>query len=271
MCIRFEAERVCCVGSGPVPAESSSDVLVVRAEGPQGRRRNLLEVYGRQWAAEQGVPVPRVIDHDPDGAWLVGERIHPGLPAGSEYLELAFEAARRIEEGAEPHPPLAPTTWRNPNRRRTVMRAAKLARGGVSPSVFIRARKAAAELPREVPSHCDFHIGNVLLPGPSSPHSGDAAVVIDFEYLCMGPRYADVIRLITTLVSHDDAVDAFEMLAQRSSRAEWHSIAIQLRWLGLRPLAELLATTQRSDHSKIVHARERWILARQWATEIEGS
>lgn len=247
-----------------------NDVIVVRAADANGRRRNRLEVYGRGWAAAQGVPVPRVIDHDPDGGRLVSERVRSLPREGVEYLEAALESAARIAAGTPPVLPDPATTWRDPRRWRTPLRAAQLAAAGVPPALFVAERRAAARLPDEVPSHCDFHIGNVLLVD-RPPGTDRAATVIDFEYLRMGPRHADAIRLFTTLASHEDAALGVDLLLRRTAAGEWPAIAVQLRWLALRPLAELITVQGGPDPVKLDRARERWRLARLWARDIDAA
>lgn len=241
-------------------------VIVVRADDANGRRRNRLEVYGRAWAAEQGVPVPRVIDHDPAGAWLVTERARSLPRTGTEYVEVAMESARRIARGEPPSPGEPATTWRHPNRWRTPVRAVQLAAAGVSPLLFVHARHAAAQLPSVVPSHFDYHPGNVF----HTKAGGDLpATIIDFEYLRMGPRHADAIRFITTLASHEDASFGVDWLLHRTPRGERPGIAVQLRWLALRPLAELITVESGPSPALLQRAQERWRLAQAWVAEIE--
>lgn len=244
---------------------SEETVIVVRANDANGRRRNRLEVYGRQWAADQDVPVPRVIDHEDDGSRMVTERVRALAPAGTAYVDAALESARRIEEGAPPRPIEPATTWRHPNRWRTPVRALQLASAGISPVLFVQARRKAAALPSVVPSHFDYHPGNVLHAAAGAP----AATIIDFEYLRMGPRHADAIRLFTTLESHADAAYGVDRLLRRTSRAEWPGISTQLRWLALRPLAELITVENGPPRALLMRARERWRLAQQWVQEID--
>ncbi|MEZ5086856.1 MAG: phosphotransferase [Tessaracoccus sp.] len=246
-----------------------SQVIVVHADDPNGKRRNRLEVYGRRWAATQGVPVPRVIDHDPEGRWLVSERAHGYAPKGPEYLDAALESANRIAAGTPPRPQEVATTWRHPHRWKAPLRALQLAAGGVSPATFIAARRAVAALPPEVPSHCDFHIGNVLFTRRRADGIVQAATIIDFEYLRMGPRHADAIRLFTTVESHQDAAHGVDVLLRGTTANHWPAIAVQLRWLALRPLAELLTVEGGPDPELLSRARERWRLAQQWVRDIE--
>lgn len=244
---------------------SEEKVIIVRANDANGRQRNRLEVYGREWAAGQGVPVPRVVDHDPNGSWMVTERVQTLPPTGADYVDIAMESAQRIEAGEPPRPVEPATTWRHPNRWRTPLRAFQLASAGISPLLFIHARRSAAALPSVVPSHFDYHPGNVLHSSADAP----AATIIDFEYLRMGPRYADAIRLFTTLESHADAAYGVDWLLQRTPRSEWPGISAQLRWLALRPLAELITVESGPPRALLMRARERWRLAQQWVQEID--
>ena len=215
--------------------------------------------------------MPRIIDFSTDGSWMLSERAYFAEPSGHEYVDMAFESAERIASAVHPAPPDAITTWRNPDRKGTLKRAFKLAFAGISPLLFIRARSAAAQLPDEVPCHFDFHTGNVL---HTEPRPGDmiaAATIIDFEYLRMGPRHADKLRLITTLKSHADAAYGLDLLLQQTPKDQWSTIVIQLRWLALRPLAELIAADRKIDPALIKNARERWRLAQQWIKEINNA
>lgn len=247
---------------------TADDVIVVRAEDADDQRRNRLEVYGRRWAAEQGVPVPRIIDHKPDGSLLVSEHVRSRPAEGTEYIEAALDIAARITAASPPKLPEATTSWRNPNRRATVQRGLELLVAGISPATFLHARRAAADLPPDSPSHRDFHVHNVLLtearPGVEDP----IISVIDFEYLGFAPRHADAIRLITTVGSHVDAAHGLDLLLRGTARHGWPAFAVQLRWLGLRQLAELV-TADDVPATERARAQERWLLSRRWVREIE--
>jgi len=248
--------------------DSSDDVIVVRAASTEERRRNRLEVYGRRWAAAQGVPVPRVLDHSPDGGLLVSEHVCARPAEGAEYIEAALDVGARIAAGSPPRLPEATTSWRNPNRRATAQRALKLLAAGISPATFVQARRAASELPSDTPSHRDFHVHNVLLTDVRSVHDAPPVSVIDFEYLGFAPRHADAIRLITTVGSPVDAEHGVDLLLRRTPRPEWPALAVQLHWLGLRQFAELV-TADDEPASERDRARKRWHQARRWVREIE--
>lgn len=246
----------------------TNDVIVERAEDADARRRNRLEVYGRRWAAEQGVPVPRIIDYDEAGSWLVSERAHFRPAEGPDYIEAALESAERIAAGSRPDPPGIVTGWRNPRRWASVLRGLKLSASGVSPHTFLAARRAASELPIVVPSHGDFHVHNVLDIEPGPDGSCTAATVIDFEYLQLGSQDADAVRLLSTVESHADAAYGVDLLVRKASRREWPTIAVQLRWLGLRQWAEVITGPDDMEPER-PRASERWKLTRKWAQEIE--
>lgn len=246
----------------------TDDVIVERAEHADARRRNRLEVYGRQWAAQQGVPVPRIIDYDADGSWLVSERAHFRPAAGPEYIEAALESAERIAAGSHPRPPGIATGWRNPRRWASVLRGLKLSASGVSPYSFLAARRAASALPTVVPSHGDFHVHNVLDIEPEPETRDTAATVIDFEYLQLGSQHADAVRLLSTVESHADAAYGIDLLVSRAPRREWPTIAVQLRWLGLRQWAEVITGPDDMEPER-PRASQRWKLTRRWAQEIE--
>jgi hypothetical protein len=247
---------------------AADDVIVVHADDADDRRRNRLEVYGRRWAAAQGVPVPRIIDHAPDGSLLISEHVRSRPAEGAEYIEAALEIAARIAGGPPPRPPEATTSWRNPNRRATAQRAVELLVAGISPATFVHARRAASDLPSDLPSHRDFHVHNVLLAEARSAPGGQLATVIDFEYLGLAPRHGDAIRLLTTVGAHADAAHGLDLLLRRTARTGWPALAVQLRWLGLRQLAELV-TADDVPAPERARAQQRWHLARTWAREIE--
>ncbi|WP_029089510.1 phosphotransferase [Brevibacterium album] len=259
--------------SGAAPGRAPAETITVHADDADGRRRNRLEVYGRRWAAAQGVPVPQVIEAAEDGSRFVGRRIRALPSEGRAYVDAALESAALIAAGAAPRPPAPATTWRHPDRRRTAVRAVQLAAAGISPVRFAAARAAANRLPSAVPSHFDFHTGNVLLsaaaPGPAAAGTDAAAFVIDFEYLRMGPAHADALRLLTTVPRAEDAEYGLDLLLRTAPAREWPGIAAQLRWLALRPLAEFITAEDPQDPHRVARARRRWALGRAWAQDIE--
>lgn len=254
--------------SGAAPGRVPAETITVHADDADGRRRNRLEVYGRRWAAAQGVPVPQVIEAAEDGSRLVGRRIRALPPEGRAYVDAALESAALIAAGAAPRPPEPATTWRHPDRRRTALRAVQLAVAGISPVCFAAARGAANRLPSPVPSHFDFHTGNVLL-SAAAADTDAAAFVIDFEYLRMGPVHADALRLLTTVPREEDAEYGLDLLLRAAPAREWPGIAAQLRWLALRPLAEFVTAEDPQEPRRVARARRRWALGRAWVRDIE--
>ncbi len=229
----------------------------------EGRRRNRLETQGRAWAERHGIPVPRIVDHDPGGAWLVSEEVERGSRRGTRYVDAGLAIADRIAR-ARPMASLeAGSGWRSSHRGR-VRRAAQLWRGGIHPREFVRVRTAALSLPTCVPVHGDLYDANLFFP------DGESAVLIDWEHAGTGPRYHDAIRFLTTLSLDEDAEYALDSVLRQAGRSDREIIATQLRWLSLRHYADqVVAGPELVREEHLQHVRRRWLRATGWADEIE--
>lgn len=242
--------------------EHPGRVRVRVAVDEQGRRRNRLETQGRTWAERHGIRVPRIVDHDPTGAWLVSEEVASDPRRGKDYVDLGLAVAERIA-GAQPLATADATSgWRAPSRGR-VVRATQLWRGGIHPRQFLRDRGAALGLPAGGAVHGDLYDSNVLYP------KGESAVVIDWEHAGTGPRHHDEIRFLTTLSLDEDAEYALECLLRRAARSDREAIGIQLRWLSLRHYADqIVPGPEVVPEERVREVERRWLQATQWADEI---
>lgn len=249
--------------------------LVLDARGPvrvrfgvddEGRRRNRLEVHGRAWAEQHGIRVPRIVAHDPDGAWLVSEDAAGGDPTGHEFVDAALDVADRIAAADPLTSAEAPSSWRA-SRRGTARRAARIWRAGITPYRFVDERRQAQALPPEVPVHGDLYEGNVLYTGHGP------ATIIDWEHAGRGPRHADAIRLITTVRRSEDAEYGLERLLREAPRSSWPSITVQVRWLSLRHYVDHFAggSDDPLPAAEVDGARRRWQRAVEWADDIDGA
>lgn len=229
------------------------------ADNEDSRRRNLLEVRGRDWAITNDIPTPVIYEHSADGSLLVGEHVEPLPSEGHEYVQAALAVATAISVAPAPMLGIPVSGWRAP-RSTLLLRVAQLAAAGVDPVRFARTRRAAARIPSQVTVHGDFHDGNVLNLGAG------AVSVLDFEHVGRGPRHADALRLITTLEIVSDAEYGLDLLLRGADRADRADIAAQLDWLALRHLADL-ATGPVPRH-RVRSAHRRWRSARDWARDI---
>lgn len=226
------------------------------------RRRNVLEVRGRAWAAARGIHTPVTVEAEPDGSLLVSEYVSSLPSAGPTYVEAALELAEAVSAAPEPAFGIAASGWRA-SRMSLPIRVARLAAAGIDPVVFVRARRRVARIPSQVTVHGDFHPGNVL-------NLGDGSVcLLDFEHAGRGPRHADVLRLVTTLEELSDAEYGLELLLRAAAREDRGIIADQLEWLSLRHLVDLV--TGRVSRPRVSAAHIRWRLARHWARDIRNA
>lgn len=227
-----------------------------------GRRRNRLEVRGRQWAASHGIQVPHTMAHDPGGAWLVTQNLTSLPQEGEDFVDAGLDVAARI--GA-----MTPLTadeeisgWKAPlwsAGRRAIL----LARAGISPQEFFRVRGRALELPATHASHGDLHDGNILYDNVTG------ATVIDWEHTGTGPEYADALRLVTTLEIDADADYAFEAVMRDAPQAAWPAIGAQLRWLALRHLADHCTTPEPIPEPRMAALHRRWKHSGEWARQLQ--
>ena len=236
-------------------------LVVATARTADERRRLQREELGRRWAAEHGIPTPAVVASDPDGRWLVGERVEE---AGVVPLGDALEIAARIARAPVPDLGIAPSTWRASPLTRP-LRALMLPTVGVSPMTFLRVRAAAADLPRDHSVHGDFHPGNLL-------RSGAGPVVVDWEHLGAGYARADELRFLTTQPL-DVSIPEVESMMLSAGRVERRRIVACFRWLTLRNLAGHADLARHRTHLEDVAVlRERWRVVDAFAeASIGGS
>lgn len=201
------------------------DTLVVRARTSRRRRALRREVSGRRWAAEHGIPTPRIISSDARGSRLVTERVPDR--SGSVPLPDVMMLARRIAAAPTPTFDDPPTSWRA--RRLTMpVRLGCVALLGVDPRDCLAARAEAVRLPSDATSHGDFHPGNVLL-------SARGAVVIDWEHLGPGYRHTDALRYLATQPVATSAPWVETLMAgEAASRRQ--EVLVCLRWIVLRTM-----------------------------------
>ena len=143
------------------------------------------------------------------------------------------------------------------------LRAARLWRAGISPTEFMRLRRAVHDLPAQVAIHGDLYDGNVLIIDDRS------AALIDWEHAGVGPRYSDAIRFLTTLSRDEDAEYALECILRQAPTSDRELIGAQLRWLSLRHYADQITAEESAvslQHRE--HIRQRWQQAMTWAAEI---
>lgn len=235
----------------PLRRWTGNGLLVEVATSDEGRRRNLLEARGRQWAQRHAIPVPEVVDAAEDGAWLISHMTDSVAPRGTQYVDLALETAARIQlckDLPEQHSTLA-STWRAP--RRTVI--ARQARGmllGVPTRLWLASRAAARRLPVTSVAHGDYYHRNVLL-------GRDGALrVIDWEFLGVAAPYTDAMRLWTVLPERDDRQYLIDSVLRSTTRDQWPTVGTQALWLSLRLLGENAKAPRsvRNSHD-LAHAR----------------
>lgn len=244
-----------------VHSEPARRTVTRTGHDDDSRRRNLLEMRGRDWATAHGIRTPSTVDADRDGSLLVSEYVPALSSSGANYVEAALTLAGMVSAAPEPSFGISASGWRAP-RTSLPTRAARLCAAGVDPVVFVRARRRVARIPSQVTVHGDFHVGNVL-------NLGDGVVcLLDFEHAGRGPRHADALRLVTTLERTSDAEYGLELLLRAATRDDRGTIADQLEWLALRHLADLV--TGRVSRSRVDAAHARWHLARHWARDIRN-
>ncbi|PKW26712.1 phosphotransferase [Phycicoccus duodecadis] len=225
------------------------DTLVVDlAASEAGRRLVRLEVDGRRWATAAGVPVPAVHGAAPDGSWLVGARAPGTSCRGAEAVGAALDAADRIAACPAPLPAEAPSTWRA-DRRTLAVRVVRSVAGGLPIPRFRAARAAAAGLADRVPGHGDLYRRNVLADGAD-------VLVIDWEFLGGHPRWTDHVRLWSTLTDPADRAVALRRIEGSVPTSGHPHVAVLVRHLTLRLLAENLASPVRQRNGDdLAHAR----------------
>lgn len=235
--------------------------IVFRAGTADERRRLRRELSGRRWAADCGIPVPPVLDAATDGSWMISALAVARPSTGRGYVDAALTVADRIAAQDPPPTGDGPSGWRARPWSRPV-RALQLRRAGISPTGFRSERAHAAALAPTGAVHGDFHDGNVLALEPV------AVTIIDWEHLTRGPRFADHVRLIVTIDDPADALHGLHRLLEGSTAEERRSIAVQLRWLSTRHLADHI-TAPHVPAQRRAEVRDRWRAAHRWARQVD--
>ena len=225
-------------------------LVVDLAVSDEGRRLNLLELRGRDWAEMHAIPTVPVLRADREyGEWIVARKVPLRPSAGPDYVRAALDASRRICVVGPPPPGPVASTWRAP-RRTLAVRVARAVAAGVPVATVRRARSRAAALPLSSTAHGDYHLRNVL-----AMEDGGVAVV-DWEHLAPAPAYTDALRLWTTLKAADDRQLLIDHLTDRLRADEREPVAVLAVWLAYRLWAENVCSPrahQRPDDAR--HAR----------------
>lgn len=247
----------------PIRRWRGAEVLVDVATSEHGRRLVGLEVEGRSWAHAAGVPVPAVHAVGPGGGWMVGERADGVSCRGSGAVLAALDAADRVAACSAARPAIAPSTWSG-DRRTLPVRVARSVVGGLPLRRFREARAAAYALTDVVSGHGDLYRRNVIA-------DGDDIRVIDWEFLGAHPRWSDHVRLWSTLTDPADRAVAVGHLEDVVPAAGHHHLAVLVRHLTLRLLAENVAAPPRHRSSDDVdHARAMVLEGEELALQISG-
>ena len=249
-----------------VPDSLTTDphIIVDVAKSPDDRARILREIEGRAWATRHGIRTATTVAQADDGAWVATERLVNEPGNSMTYVESAWETADRLSRLDDPGFLTASATWRAP-RLTVPVRAWRLVRSGIRPHTFVQTRRAAAALPDDAMAHHDYHRNNVL----NTPSRG-GVTVLDWEYTGPGPRHLDILQLIVDLEPEDVAEAAWLLLVDHAPVQDRHLIAVQLRWLALRTWAtEAHLPSFAATPAKAARRRRRWVLAQQWADEID--
>lgn len=235
----------------PTPLRSflSPDSVLTVAVDAEGRRLNRVEARCRQWAGAHGIPVPDVLDADPEGAWLLARRVHTHAPEGTAYVHAALDVADRIAGLPAPELDLPASQWRA-SRASLPARLLRSVAGGLNPLAFVRARRAAAGLTTLATSHGDFYRRNVLA------DAAGTVSVVDWEFVGSAPQWTDHVRLWSTLRRPDDRRVAWERITSGIGPQDAKHLSILVRWMTLRLLGENLAAPRsQRDADDLRHAR----------------
>lgn len=203
------------------------------AQTPDACRRIRLEGSRRRWALQAGVAVPRIVAEGEGGAWMVSCWVEGSSLHGRDRVEAALESAKRIAAAPDPPGSLDSSSWRA-SRRSLPLRVVRLTVGGMPIRLWRAARSQALGLPREQTAHNDFHARNVI------PSNG-TVYVVDWEHAGRAPRYADALRLWSTLTERKDRELVMESVLSDAPRSRHRDIGALLLWLSLRQLGENLS------------------------------
>ena len=237
--------------------------LVEQGVGAEGRRRLVVEAAGRAWARRIGVPSPPVIAHDFDTGWLISELGEP-IQVDREVVDWAMSMADRIAEAT-----YGPTTDGHESDWSTVdvssveraRRAVRMARHGLTPGAFLRARREYQALADHTWAHGDFYVRNLV------SVEGEFAVV-DWEFAGSHPRFTDHVRFWSLLPGALRPYAMDQMMADRTPR-ELRQLGVVIGWLGIRILAENLSVPAESQNAAdLEHAHALQGEARFWSSSL---
>jgi aminoglycoside phosphotransferase len=233
----------------PVQRWSGDAVVVDVAVGDEGRRLIRLEADGRRWATTHGVPTPPLLGVADDASWLVTRRVRGTSCRGERAVRAAMTVADAIARAPAPVSPVAATVWRG-TRATLAQRAARSVAAGLPVHAYRRARAAVAELDEHATAHGDLYRRNVITT------DGARVWVIDWEFLGSHPRWTDHLRLWSTLTDPVDREIALGHVLTSVSRSDQEHVAVLIRYLTLRLLAENLAAARRwRNADDVEHAR----------------
>jgi aminoglycoside phosphotransferase (APT) family kinase protein len=203
------------------------------AHDERTRNRIREEADRLAWAARNGIPVPAVVDSQPD--WLVTSRaVNDGVTSGRPYVEAAVAAARAISAASEPPPNLrAPVAAHGGGRRAGLVRLSRIVRSPLSPGEFRAARAAAATLERDTLAHGDYVLHNILF-----DRARASVTIIDWEYLTRAPAHQDLLMLWPRLTEPDDRAVVLEEV-ERTTK-DRRAAGVLHHWLAVRLLADLV-------------------------------
>lgn len=235
----------------------SGQEVAYLAPDERGRERLRSEAARLQWAAQHGVPVPRVLERDVADRWLVVQRVPDDEVEGPAYVDAAVLAARALAAAPDPPASVGALHGRASSWQNLPVRALRALVGGVGMGEFRTLRAQVAALPDEVTVHGDFHVGNVL------SDAGQAVTVVDFEFLGRGPVGTDLADMWPDLVARPDRERLLAAaLAEHPDRSE--QLLLLVHWSCLRHLADLVTPVPRRqrDQAEVAAARARLAEAR---------
>lgn len=235
----------------PTPLRSflSSDAILTIGVDAEGRRLNLVERTCRTWAGAHDIPVPRILDASDDGGWLLARRVHTRPAEGTAFVHAALDVADRIAALPAPDLDIPASQWRA-SRVTLPIRLVRSTVGGLNPAAFVQARRAAGSLTERTTSHGDYYRRNVLA------DIGGGVSVVDWEFVGPAPRWTDHVRLWSTLRRPEDRRTAWTRITSQCTGSGAEQLAVLVRWLTLRLLAENLAAPRsQRDSADLSHAR----------------
>ena len=256
-----EEPRIVATRAGQPRVGLTTDSAIHIAYDDRTRARIREEAERLRWAARCGIPVPEIRDQRPE--WLITSRaVNDDVTSGKAYVDAAVAAARAIAGAPEPPPSVrGPAPAHGGGRRAGAQRLYRILRSPLSPAEFKAARAAAAALPRDTLSHCDFVLHNILF-----DRSKATVTVIDWEFLNYHPAGFDLCLLWPRLSEPDDREQVLD--AAQAAAPDRGALAVLHHWLAVRYLADLVTRFPRPQWSaeRIAQATRRLAEARAHAS-----